>query len=154
MNAIADNTARAADALEAMLKGNFQKANPLGDINAVNGAIAAAPAVPPAVPAAMPVAGLNNSLATLIEKTAAAVAESSGQLRAIQDSFMNAKPLVDINAISGAIAAAARVQNAPVAGGDEALVTPMEQTAASVAESTRHLRELVGLARSGGLAFA
>jgi len=90
MNAIADNTGRAADALEGMLQGNFKNANPLGDINAVN----------------------------------------------------------------GAIAAAARVQNAPVAGGDEALVTPMEQTAASVAESTRHLRELVGLARSGGLAFA
>jgi TP901 family phage tail tape measure protein len=90
MNAIADNTGRAADALEGMLQGNFKNANPLGDINAVN----------------------------------------------------------------GAIAAAARVQTAPVAGGDEALVTPMEQTAASVAESTRHLRELVGLARSGGLAFA
>jgi TP901 family phage tail tape measure protein len=90
MNAIADNTGRAADALEAMMQGNFNNANPLGDINAVN----------------------------------------------------------------GAIAAAARVQTAPVAGGDEALVTPMEQTAASVAESTRHLRELVGLARSGGLAFA
>jgi len=90
MNAIADNTGRAADALEGMMQGNFKNANPLGDINAVN----------------------------------------------------------------GAIAAAARVQTAPVAGGDEALVTPMEQTAASVAESTRHLRELVGLARSGGLAFA
>ena len=90
MNAIADNTGRAADALEGMMQGNFKNANPLGDINAVK----------------------------------------------------------------GAIAAAARVQTAPVAGGDEALVTPMEQTAASVAESTRHLRELVGLARSGGLAFA
>ena len=90
MNTIADNTGRAADALEGMLQGNFQKANPLGDINAVNGAIAAA-AGAPAV---------------------------------------------------------------PVAGGDEALVTPMEQTAASVAESARHLRELVGLAQSGGLSFA
>jgi len=90
MNAIADNTGRAADALEGMLQGNFKNANPLGDINAVN----------------------------------------------------------------GAIAAAAAVRAAPVAGGDEALVTPMEKTAASVAESARHLRDLVGLARSGGLAFA
>lgn len=90
MNAIADNTGRAADALEGMLQGNFKNANPLSDINAVNGAIAAA-AGAPAV---------------------------------------------------------------PVAGGDEALVTPMEQTAASVAESARHLRELVGLAQSGGLSFA
>jgi hypothetical protein len=72
----------------------------------------------------------------------------------LQGNSNNANPLGDINAVNGAIAAAARVQTAPVAGGDEALVTPMEQTAASVAESTRHLRELVGLARSGGLAFA
>ena len=90
IQSIANNTGRAADALEAMLQGNFQKANPLGDINAVNGAIAAAAGAP----------------------------------------------------------------DVPVAGGDEALVTPMEQTAASVAESARHLRNLVDLAREGGLAFA
>lgn len=63
-------------------------------------------------------------------------------------------PVADIEAINDAIAQAAKSASPQVIGGDEALVTPMEQTAASVAESARHLRQLVDLARAGGLVFA
>lgn len=90
MNTIAANTGRAADALEGMLRGNFKGAAPIGDIEAMR----------------------------------------------------------------DAIAAAAKSREAAVAGGAEALVTPMEKTAASVGEAARHLSELVKLARSGGIAFA
>jgi hypothetical protein len=72
----------------------------------------------------------------------------------MQDNFKNANPLGDINAVKNAIEAAGGVPAVPGAGDNAALVTPMEQTAASVAESARHLRNLVDLARNGGLAFA
>lgn len=88
------------------------------------------------------------------------IADNTGRAADALEGMLNSDfggkaPLGDIEAIKGAIAKAAEAAAPPVAGGDEALVTPMEQTAASVAESARHLRQLVDLARSsGGLVFA
>lgn len=90
-----------------------------------------------------------------------AVASNTGQTVDILQQMLDgnvdgANPLgdIDVQALNAALADASTLPQPGVAGGDEALVTPMEQTAASVAESARHLSELVKLARSGGLAFA
>jgi hypothetical protein len=60
----------------------------------------------------------------------------------------------DVNAAAGA-AMANMAPNVPLAGIDDALVRPAEQTAASTADAARSLADLVRLARGngGGLVF-
>lgn len=88
-----------------------------------------------------------------------AIARNTGRAadaleKMMQGNFNAAKPIGDIEPIRQALAAAAKPPQPGVAGGGEALVTPMEQTAASAAETARHLSELVKIARSAGVVFA